>query len=354
MFVRRVSALVVVLASCGDSVSPDGAGGAPQDAGTSSSLDGGSDGSDGAAPSGPYGLLERVDQARYLADLTTIAKPRLPDSPHWKEVQDLCAARFAQYGYVVELHDYGTGVNVLGVKAGSSPDAHQVVIGAHYDSVADCPGADDNGSGVAGTLEAARVLSMMTYPQTLVVACWDEEEKGLIGSKAHAERAAGAGTKIDAVFDLEMIGYKDDAEGSQTLPPGFGGFFPEAAKRNEDNGQRANFIAAAGNAPAAPQLGALQAYSDRIGLLFVPLQLTEENISSPFLADLHRSDHAPFWKHGYSAMMITDTSNFRYDAYHCKNGKVDEIGRLDHAFATQVIKATVGAAAETLGLARDL
>jgi hypothetical protein len=53
-------------------------------------------------------------------------------------------------------------------------------------------------------------------------------------------------------------------------------------------------------------------------------------------------------------MMITDTANFRNDAYHCWNNSIDDVTRLDHAFSSRVIQAVVGAAAETLGLSRDL
>lgn len=52
-----------------------------------------------------------------------------------------------------------------------------VIVAAHYDTVDFCPGADDNGSGVAGALETARVLVAEPHARTLVVACWDEEEK---------------------------------------------------------------------------------------------------------------------------------------------------------------------------------
>ena len=111
---------------------------------------------------------------------------------------------FASLGYTVEREAYGTGVNVIGVLDGTSAPAEQVVISAHYDSVANCPGADDNGSGVAGVLEAARVLSTSQHKRTLVVACWDEEEKGLIGSSAFVARAAAAvicSTSCSAALD---------------------------------------------------------------------------------------------------------------------------------------------------------
>ncbi len=54
---------------------------------------------------------------KYAADVTFIAGERTPGSAHWQEVQDLCAERLDDLGYEVERHAYGTGVNVIGVKA---------------------------------------------------------------------------------------------------------------------------------------------------------------------------------------------------------------------------------------------
>jgi Zn-dependent M28 family amino/carboxypeptidase len=280
--------------------------------------------------------------------------PRPADSPHWQAVQDLCASRLESYGFTVERHVYETGVNVIGVRMGIAQPERHVFIGAHYDSVESCAGADDNASGLAGVLEAARVLSQVPTPRTLVVACWDEEEAGLIGSRAYAARAAEQGMIIDAHFNLEMIGYKDDADNSQTLPPGFGLFFPEAEMRNNENMRRANFIAAVGDPASAPALDALQAYADRIGFLYSSLPLTAGDLTNPLLADLRRSDHAAFWEHGYAAIMVTDTSNFRYASYHCLNGTADVPANLDAAFATNVVRIVVASAAEALGLPRDL
>lgn len=329
------------------------------DGGPGGSNDGPRDGSVADAtsnlppPTGPLAVAERVEQARYTSDITFVAQPRAPGTPHWQAVQDLCATRFESYGFAVERHKYATGVNVIGVKQGTTDATKRVVVGGHYDSVPDCPGADDNASAVAGVLEIARVLSSVSYPKTLVVACWDEEEKGLIGSKAHAKRAKDAKEEIEAVFDLEMIAYKNDAENTQNMPTGFGIFFPEATKFNDENKKRANFIGAGGDPNSAKAVGVLKDYATKINLPFMSLVLSSGDMNNPLLADLKRSDHAAFWGSGYPAMMITDTSNFRYSAYHCMNSQVDELKNLDLGFATQVTKMIAGAAAETLGFARD-
>ena len=145
--------------------------------------------------SSPEALADCVDPAAYQADLEFIASLRAPGSAHWQAVQDLCADRLTELGYDVELFEYGSGINVLGTLPGSAPDAPHIMIGAHYDHIEDCAGADDNATGVAGSLEAARVLAMGEYTNTLTIACWDEEELGLVGSEAFATTAAAQGSR---------------------------------------------------------------------------------------------------------------------------------------------------------------
>lgn len=342
-------------ASVGDA-GIDAATDAGADTGSTSEPDAGDDGGRddaGALPtcSGatPLALSQCVEVARYEADLAVIAVERVPESAHWQTVQDLCATRLAGLGFAVERHAYATGVNVVGVRTGTSEPARRVLVAGHYDHVAGCDGADDNASGVAGALEAARVLGGADFPRTLVVACWDEEELGLVGSRAYAARARANGDTIDAYFNLEMIGYRDPAPNSQALPAGFELLFPTAAAQNDANQRRGDFVAVIGDPDSSAQVASLGAFADRIGLRFVPLLVPASLLASPLTGDLKRSDHAAFWEQGYPAMMITDTGEFRYDRYHCGGGP-DVPANLDAHFASQIVAITVAAAAESLGL----
>jgi len=174
---------------------------------------------DGAIPA----QVSAVEQQRYESDLKFISQPRPPGSAHWKKVQDLCHDRFKQLGYTVQLHKYATGINVVGTLSGTTEPKKQVMVSAHYDHIPNCAGADDNGTGVAGLLETARVLANTAkYRRTLVVSCWDEEEKGLIGSRAYSQEAKKRGDDIVTVFVYEMIGYKSDKPNSQQIPTGKG------------------------------------------------------------------------------------------------------------------------------------
>jgi hypothetical protein len=351
----RWSVFIFLLACGDDSAAPDAGFDAGRDAGgrDAASIDTGATTNDAGMPP-PCGsadaisLSSCVETARYDADLRTIAMEREPASAHWQIVQDLCADRFEAAGFTVERHDYGTGVNVIGVRMGTTAPAERVLVGAHYDHIEGCAGADDNASGTAGVLEAARVLSMATYPRTLVVACWDEEERGLIGSRAYAERARGASETIVDYFNLEMIGYKTDEPDTQTVPAGFELLFPDAIAELRANQNRGDFVAVIGDPMSMDTIDAMERHADRIGLPFIGVDVPESLLSSPLAGDIRRSDHAGFWDEMYPAMLITDTSEFRYAQYHCMDG-ADVPENLDADFGSAIVRITVGAAAESLG-----
>lgn len=292
-------------------------------------------------------MIAGADLSRYEADLSAVAIVRDPGSAGWQATQDLCATRFADLGYSVELHDFGSGVNVIGRKTGTVDN--EVVLSAHYDHVAGCEGADDNATGVAAVLELARVLAGHSYRRTLVVACWDLEELGLIGSRAYASRATSRGTSIDAVYSFEMLGYKSDAPNSQSVPAGLDALFPDQYATLQANQFRGDFIAIISDPASRPMNRAFERYADQVGLPWLELEVPTALLTSPLVSNLRRSDHAPFWDQGYPGSSLTDTANFRNARYHCAGGP-DDVDYLDTAFALKSVQASVGAAATFLGL----
>ncbi len=289
---------------------------------------------------------------QYVADVTFIAAPRIPGSAHWQEVQDLCAERLEALGYDVERHAYGTGVNVIGVRRGTSMPDEQVLISAHYDHIKGCAGADDDGSGVAGVLEAARWLATEPRARTLVAACWDEEERrsddqSTNGSKAYAERARERGETIVANVVLDGIAYASSEANSQTLPEGLEAVFPDQVRQIEENDSRGDFILGVldsrSHGFAEKFLDAARAES----LPAVLLELPEDRLADPSSSELRRSDHSAFWDHGYPGMLLTDTANYRSPYYHCEQGE-DSVDTLDLNFALRVVRSVTAAAALAL------
>lgn len=110
--------------------------------------------------------------------------------------------------------------NVIAVKAGLDPEAGVIYIGAHYDSVQWGPGANDNASGTAVLLEAARLLANETFSPTLTFIAFGSEEIGLGGSSYFTihlpplERYVARGMiNLDCVGwgTAQAIGYADDS-----------------------------------------------------------------------------------------------------------------------------------------------
>jgi hypothetical protein len=294
----------------------------------------------------PADLAADVDQALWWADLQFIAQAREPGSPHWQAVQDLCAERFIALGYEVTLHEYATGVNVIGVKEGLESPSEWVVVSGHYDHLAGCPGADDNASAVAGVLEIARALSPVSFDRTIVLACWDEEETGLKGSEAWVKEQAEAGQEIVASLVLESIGYTCHDPGCQTMPMGFEFIFPEQAERLESGGQVGDFIVFVADWRSADSAAAMIEHGGEIGLPTMHFEMSQLLMDQPMLNDLFRSDHASFWNHDYPAIMITDSADFRNPNYHCPDPEhMDTVETIDAAFGTAVSRATAYAAA---------
>lgn len=99
-----------------------------------------------------------------------------------------------------------TGRNIYAIQEGSTIPDSFFIICAHFDSVTDfC--ADDNASGTAAVLEAARLLSDSCFRYSIIYALWDEEELGLIGSFYFASQLEVLKYKIKGVINLDMIGY---------------------------------------------------------------------------------------------------------------------------------------------------
>lgn len=105
-------------------------------------------------------------------------------------------------------------VNVLAIQRGTTDPDRVIVISGHIDSrvtdvmdfTSDAPGANDDASGVAAVLEAARILSRHKFPATLVYAVLSGEEQGLLGGKILADYATAQGWKVEANLNNDIVG----------------------------------------------------------------------------------------------------------------------------------------------------
>ena len=226
-------------------------------------------------------------------------------------------------GYAVSVQPYisrGLTVNNLeAILPGQGAADEIIVVGAHYDSVAGTPGANDNASGVAALLELARLLSGAELPRSVRFVAFVNEEAPFfygdeMGSNVYAARARAHGERIEAMFALETIGYYTDQPASQRYPFPFSFFYPDTG----------NFIGFVGN------LSSRRLVRRAIGAFRASTAFPSEGVAAPgWMKGVHWSDHWSFWQAGYPAIMVTDTALYRYPHYHSATDtpeKLDYVG----------------------------
>jgi len=224
--------------------------------------------------------------------------------------------------------------NVEGVLKGAGEGV--VLVGAHYDSVAGSPGANDNGSGVAALLEMARLLAGRPLAQTVRLVAFVNEEPPFfqspeMGSYVHAAEARRRGDPITAMFSLETVGCYSDEPGSQRYPMPLGLFYPNVG----------NFVGFVSNLPSRGVLHRAVAAFRR------HTSFPCEQVAVPgWIAGVGWSDHWSFWKHGYPGVMVTDTAPFRYVHYHTAEDTPDKI---DYPRMAEVVKALTGMVGDLAG-----
>ncbi len=229
------------------------------------------------------------------------------------------SAEFSSLGYQVVPQAYqARGVRCENLEVTVEGVAHPgqiIVVGAHYDTVAGSPGADDNASGVAGVIEMARELAPLRLARTVKLVAFVNEEPpffyfGEMGSKVYAEAARARGDDIRLMLSLEMLGCYSDAPGSQSYPPLLHWFYPE----------RGNFIGFVSN------LRSRHALANVVGAFKANCDFPAESLASPaFVPGVPWSDQLSFWPAGYPAVMVTDTAFYRYPHYHRASDTPDRI-----------------------------
>ena len=149
-------------------------------------------------------------------------KTRVYYKPQAYQAQNWLKGKFEALGLEVELQTVSTvgawtkvdtsSSNVIAIQKGTVYPDKYIVCGCHYDSFVqgnhdNCPGADDNATGVATVLEMARILSQYEFEYSIVYCCFAAEEVGLYGSKTYANYCKEQEMDIIGYFNIDMSGY---------------------------------------------------------------------------------------------------------------------------------------------------
>ncbi len=277
------------------------------------------------------GSVAHAQPERLRSDikLLTSAGPRdRSNPPVLASVADQILQRFEESNSRVSLQTFlvqGSSFSNVISEYGFASSAGTIIIGAHYDTELNTPGADDNASGVAGLLELGRLLSQSPPPVRVLLVAYALEEgpfflSGDMGSFIHAKSLRQANEKIRLMISLESIGYFADAAGSQRYPLDLISWLYPG---------RGDFIAIVGQPDLSPATLSIKRAFAR------STRLPSYSINTPeVVPGINSSDHVSFWRSGFDAVMITDTAMFRNPNYHTPS---DLPETLDYARMAQVV-----------------
>ena len=153
-------------------------------------------------------VIAKLAGAQAIRPGVTLTNRSTPENK--QEARAYLEATLKSFGLEPKRQPYGTagGENVYAVLSSGRASAAAVVLGAHYDSVLRAPGANDDASGVAAVLAVARAMTQVT-PRTrdLLVVFFDEEERGLLGSKAFAQMLKDENRAVQSVHTIDQMGW---------------------------------------------------------------------------------------------------------------------------------------------------
>lgn len=242
------------------------------------------------------------------------------------------ASEFAAMGLEVQEQEFPVGDrtsrNIIAWKNGTDPERAHVLLGAHYDSenrlatnfaLAEslpAPGADDDASGIAVVLEAARLLSTTVTASTVKFVAFGAEEVGyedsggIVGSTFFANAEYLAGVEYRATIILDMIGYRTEERNLATV----------VVNRHDD--------------PVASMI------EEAAGMRDVDLE-----IRTLVKSGLKYSDHASFWARAYPSVLVTEeldpVSSYPLNPYY--HTEADTLDKLSLDQVEAVAEAVIGA-----------
>ena len=234
-------------------------------------------------------------------------------------------AQYEPLGFVTSTHDYTTsgffgtrtGRNFVATRpgtAGSAASPRRLFVTSHLDSVNN-PGADDNGAGTVSALAVARYVAAIDSEIELTVMAFDQEELGLVGSTAFVRDLTARGQLADilGVVNIEMTGYDSDGDGALHV-----------IDCNENTSARITRVMDAARTGAG-----------------LPLRVEP--------ACTNRSDHAPFWRAGVPAVVISQNF-FGGDANPCYHRACDKVDTMNLDYMTNVTRMIAAGTAALFNL----
>ena len=275
----------------------------------------------GAAAAAPIDdMVADVDGRNLVASVAALESfgTRYASTASCEAAGTQIGAWFRTFGLATEFEYFRFGTtppvttsNVIATLPGRVDPSRIVIVSAHYDSTSNeaqsrAPGADDNASGVAVVLELARIMRKRDFDFTVKFIAWGAEERGLIGSRYHAQGARQRQDQILAGIVTDMVGYANAT--------------PEDLDLATDS--RSEWLARR-YAAAAAEYGGLRSVSH--------------------LRSQYGSDCMAFWEQGYSAACAIEDDPLTNPNYH---RVTDTVATINVEFLTATARATLALVAQ--------
>lgn len=239
--------------------------------------------------------------------------PKPTGSLELELVNDWLVSYYTDLGYTVSLDSFKVGSlltsNIIIEKHGKDT-TQWVVIGAHYDSVVDSYGANDNGTGVVATMQIARLIRDIPTQLSVRIINFGAEELGLLGSEHYVANTLSASDSIAVMFNLDQLGGTKSADNSKIV-----------CERDEGNRIAQNDL------PSARK-------TDTLAHIF-----TQYTHLKPVLGPAFSTDYMPFEERGYTITGLYQESD--YNAFY--HSSSDRLFNMDTEATKEVIKGTVAA-----------
>jgi len=234
------------------------------------------------------------------------------------KIADYIKSVFLQYSDSVFFQEYNvkgkTYKNVI--CSFGTENKKRIIVGAHYDVCENQEGADDNATGVVGLLELSRQLktSKLNYRIDLVAYTLEEPpyfKTEFMGSYVHAKSLLDSNIDVYGMISVEMIGYFKDEKKSQSYPIGILSLF---------YGNKGNYITLVKKFNTGK-------FARKFSKNYISSKTirTKKFTGPKSLPGIDFSDHLNYWKFGFSALMITDTSFYRNKNYHKKSDTMETL-----------------------------
>lgn len=237
--------------------------------------------------------------------------PKVTASRTLDSVNSWLVEYYTSLGYTVSLDSFlsGTATNIIIEKLGQDTSTW-LIVGAHYDSVKESYGANDNGSGVVATMEIARIIADIPTRRSVRLINFSGEEQGLLGSKHYVANTLNPNDNVQLMLNLDQLGGAKFADNSKIV-----------CERDEGNSTTRNDV-----------LSLLK--TDTLATI-----INQYTSLEPVFGPAFSTDYMPFEDSGYTITGLYQESDYsRF--YH---SSADRVFNMDTEATEQVIKGALAA-----------